>query len=69
MVKMEAEKSAEMFEPCHNAARRHSPEDLDLNLHRGENLISLICYRKTASEIFKCVAMTYSDVCTSCSYV
>jgi len=52
-----------------NTARRHNPEDLDLNLHRRENLKSLIWYRKITSEIFKCVAMKYSDVSTSCSCV
>jgi hypothetical protein len=66
---MEAAKPPEMLEPCHNAARRHSPENLDLNLHHRENLISLIWYRKIASEIIKCVAVKYSDMSTSCSCV
>jgi hypothetical protein len=66
---MEAATLSEMFVSYHNTARRDNPEDLDLKLHCHENHISLICYRKIAREIFKCVAMKYSDVSTSCSFV
>jgi hypothetical protein len=66
---MEAAKLSEMLVSYHNAARRHKPEDLDLNLQLHENLKSVMCYRKIASEIFKCVSMKYSDVSTSCSCV
>jgi hypothetical protein len=41
-VKTEAAKSSEVLVSYHNAALRHNPEDLDLNLHRRENLKSLI---------------------------
>jgi hypothetical protein len=68
-LKMEASKPLEMLVSYYNTAGRHSPEDHDFNLHRRENLKSLIWYRKIASEIFKCVAMKYSDVSTSCSCV
>jgi hypothetical protein len=61
--------SPEMPVSYHKAVRRHNPVDFDLNLHRRENLKSLIWYRKTASEIFKCVVMKYNDVPTSCSCV
>jgi hypothetical protein len=68
-VKMEAAKSSAMLVSYRNTARRHNQEDLDLNLHHREKLKSLIWYRKITSEIFKCVAMKYSDVSTSCSCV
>jgi hypothetical protein len=37
-LKMEAGKSSETLVSYRNTTRRHSPEDLDLNLHRRENL-------------------------------
>jgi len=67
-MNMEVAKPSEMLVSYHNAARCHNPE-LDLNLHRRKSHKSLIWYRKIASEIFKCVAMKYSDVSTSCSCV
>jgi hypothetical protein len=39
---METACSSETLESCHNTTRRHIPEDLDLNLHRRENLKSPI---------------------------
>jgi hypothetical protein len=66
---MEASKPPEMLVFSHNTAGRHNTEDLDLNLHRRENLKSVIWYRKVGSETFKCVVMKYSDLSTSCSYV
>jgi hypothetical protein len=68
-MKIEAAKPSEMLVSYHNAALCHNSEDFDLKLHRRENLISLIWYRKTASEIFKYVAMKYSDASTSCYFV
>jgi hypothetical protein len=68
-MKMEAAIPSEMLLSYYNTARRHNSENLDLNFHRRKNLKSLIRYRKTASEIFKYVAMNYSDVSTSCSCV
>jgi hypothetical protein len=68
-VKIEPAKPLEVLVSYQNAARRHNPEELDLNLHRRENLKSLIWYRKIKSEIFKCVAMKYSDMSTSCTCV
>jgi hypothetical protein len=38
-LEMEAAWSPETLVSCHNATRRHSPEDVDLNLQRRENLI------------------------------
>jgi hypothetical protein len=37
---MEAARSIEKLVSCHNSARRHNPEDLDLNIHSRENLKS-----------------------------
>jgi len=34
--------TSEMVEYYHNPTRRHNPEELDLNLHRRENLKSHI---------------------------
>jgi hypothetical protein len=39
-LKMEAAKSSETSVPYHNTTRHHNPGDLDLNLHRHENLKS-----------------------------
>jgi len=35
---LETAKSSETLVPYHNITMRHSPEDLDLNSHRPENL-------------------------------
>jgi hypothetical protein len=66
---MEAAKPSEMLVSYHSTTGRHNPEDLALNIHHREKLKSMIWYRKIASEIFKYVAMTYSDVSTFCSCV
>jgi len=48
-LKMEAASSSETFESYRNTTLRHITEDLDLNLHRPENLksrtISVIKYK------------------------
>jgi len=39
-MNMEAEKSSETSVSYHSIIRRHNSEDLDLNLHRRDNLKS-----------------------------
>jgi len=39
-LKMEAARTSETLVSYHNTTLRHSPEDLDMNLHRRENLKS-----------------------------
>jgi len=41
-VNMEEERSSETSVYYHNTTGRHNPEELDLNLHRRENLKSRI---------------------------
>jgi hypothetical protein len=52
-VKMEAVWTSETMISCHNTPRRHNPEDLDLNLHRRENLISQKPYVRESKAINK----------------
>jgi hypothetical protein len=45
-LKNEAASSSETLVSYHNTRRRHSPEDLNLNLHRRENLKSRVKQRR-----------------------
>jgi hypothetical protein len=59
---MEVAKSSEMVVFNCNTARRHNPEDLELNLHSSENLKSLEVIRfRVICELQNAHLLTYNN--------